>query len=70
MQALIIGLVVVAAFTVLALGLYFGQNRRSARGDKRKVVRTIQGSPLDNMPTKDRSAREADRELARRRDQV
>jgi hypothetical protein len=69
-QAIIIGLVIVAAFTALALGLYFGQNKRSARGDKSKVVRAVQGSPLDNMPTKDRSAREADRELAGRRDQV
>jgi hypothetical protein len=68
MQAIIIGLVVVGAFTALALGLYFGQSKRSARGDKSKVVRTVNGSPLDNMPTKDRSAREADQELAGRRD--
>jgi hypothetical protein len=49
MQAIIIGLLVVAAFTALALGLYFGQSKRSARGDKSKIVRTVQGSPLDTM---------------------
>ena len=56
MTAVLLGILVAAAIAGVAIGIYLGQNRRSARGHATRVVRDA--PEVEHPPTQDRSARE------------